>query len=221
MSSSPRALEGSDFAATQKRTYQFLSVPRSGLPVLVLTIACLLVAAWLLRSIQDDAFISFRYAANLVEGNGLVWNAGEYVEGYANFLRKLYVALLLSIGVDPILGSQITGVILFGCTLYLTYALARNSELDESYSLAAMVITGTNFTVLAYATGGLETQSVATLVILQTVLAVRYTSTGRQLYLWGWSIASGLALMSRLDTALLLLPVGLSLLYQIIFHNKS
>jgi hypothetical protein len=84
-----------------------------------------------------------------------------------------------------------------------------------------MVITGTNFTVLAYATGGLETQSVATLIVLQTLLAVRYSSTGRQLYLWTWSIASGLALMSRLDTALLLLPVGLFLLYQIIYHNKS
>ena len=32
----------------------------------------------------DDAFISFRYARNLVEGHGLVYNPGERVEGYTN-----------------------------------------------------------------------------------------------------------------------------------------
>ena len=30
----------------------------------------------------DDAMISMRYAWNLSHGNGLVWNPGEYVEGY-------------------------------------------------------------------------------------------------------------------------------------------
>ena len=30
----------------------------------------------------DDAFISFRYARNLVDGLGLVFNAGERVEGF-------------------------------------------------------------------------------------------------------------------------------------------
>jgi len=30
--------------------------------------------------IVDDAFISYRYSLNLVRGNGLVFNPGEYVE---------------------------------------------------------------------------------------------------------------------------------------------
>ncbi|MBU1880572.1 hypothetical protein KKA08_00960, partial [bacterium] len=30
----------------------------------------------------DDAMISMRYAHNLANGDGLVWNAGEYIEGY-------------------------------------------------------------------------------------------------------------------------------------------
>ena len=34
---------------------------------------------------EDDAFISFRYARNLVDGQGLVFNPGEKVEGYSNF----------------------------------------------------------------------------------------------------------------------------------------
>src|SRR5690606_452754 len=39
-----------------------------------------------LRWVCDDAFISFRYAQNLIDGHGLVFNAGERVEGYTNFL---------------------------------------------------------------------------------------------------------------------------------------
>ena len=47
------------------------------------------VAAWWVRSVQDDAFISFRYAKNLANGSGLVFNSGERVEGYTNFLWTL------------------------------------------------------------------------------------------------------------------------------------
>ena len=32
----------------------------------------------------DDAMISMRYAWNLSHGSGLVWNPGEYVEGYTS-----------------------------------------------------------------------------------------------------------------------------------------
>jgi hypothetical protein len=34
----------------------------------------------------EDAYISFRYARNFVQGHGLVFNPGERVEGYTNFL---------------------------------------------------------------------------------------------------------------------------------------
>ena len=47
--------------------------------------------AW---SLCNDAFISFRYARNLLEGHGLVFNPGEYVEGYSNFLWVLELAAL-------------------------------------------------------------------------------------------------------------------------------
>jgi arabinofuranosyltransferase len=40
----------------------------------------------------DDAFISFRYAKNLTGGHGLVFNPGERVEGYTNFLYVLILA---------------------------------------------------------------------------------------------------------------------------------
>ena len=54
------------------------------------------------RFLLDDAFISFRYARNLLEGNGLVWNPGERVEGYSNFLWVLELAAIwAATGVPP------------------------------------------------------------------------------------------------------------------------
>ena len=50
---------------------------------------------------QDDAFISFRYAQNLVEGHGLVYNIGERVEGYTNFLWTILFAPFIGAGLDP------------------------------------------------------------------------------------------------------------------------
>ena len=64
-----------------------------------------------LAGVAEDAFISFRFARNLVEGYGLVWNPGEPpVEGYTNFLWLMLAALLLRLGLDPVIGSQVWGV---------------------------------------------------------------------------------------------------------------
>ena len=55
----------------------------------------LAVLAWLAGGswhLNEDAFISFRYARNLLEGHGLVFNPGERVEGYTNFLWTLELA---------------------------------------------------------------------------------------------------------------------------------
>ena len=41
----------------------------------------------------DDSMISMRYGWNLAYGLGLVWNAGEYVDGYTNPLTTLSMAL--------------------------------------------------------------------------------------------------------------------------------
>ncbi len=58
--------------------------------------------AFLSRFLNDDAFISFRYARNLLEGRGLTWNPGEYVEGYTNFLWVLELAAIwAAAGVPP------------------------------------------------------------------------------------------------------------------------
>jgi hypothetical protein len=48
--------------------------------------------------IIDDAYISYRYARNLLLGHGLVFNAGERVEGITNLLWTLLMTAGLQLG---------------------------------------------------------------------------------------------------------------------------
>jgi hypothetical protein len=48
--------------------------------------------------LDDDMMVSMRYGRNLAEGHGLVWNDGERVEGYTNFLWTLIMALVHTLG---------------------------------------------------------------------------------------------------------------------------
>jgi hypothetical protein len=82
----------------------------------VLIAAALFVAcsAVMMPFVPDDAFISFRYAENLTDGHGLVFNDNEQpIEGYSNFLWVLVCALVYKLGFDLAAAMPWVGV-LFG-----------------------------------------------------------------------------------------------------------
>lgn len=59
------------------------------------------------HNLTDDAYISLQYAKNWASGNGLVFNPGERVEGYTNFLWVVLLVPLWSLsGHDPALMSR-------------------------------------------------------------------------------------------------------------------
>ena len=57
------------------------------------TLAVSFLHQLMFATLADDAFISFRYSQHLAEGHGLVFNVGEKVEGYSNFLWVVLVAI--------------------------------------------------------------------------------------------------------------------------------
>jgi hypothetical protein len=59
---------------------------------------------------SDDSQISLRYAQRLLQGKGLTWTDGEYVEGYSNLLWVLMTAGLGLFGMDLILATRVLGV---------------------------------------------------------------------------------------------------------------
>ncbi len=60
--------------------------------------------------VKDDAWISFRYAYNLVHGEGMVFNPGERIEGYTNFLWTVLLAPLMVTGLDPLPYAALLGI---------------------------------------------------------------------------------------------------------------
>jgi arabinofuranosyltransferase len=189
-------------------------------PLLSVLILTLLLAVYN-RFIQDDAFISFRYAKNLAAGNGLVFNIGERVEGYTNFLWTLLMAPAFLVKADPVYFSWTLGLILFPGSIYLTYRIGTALSRKKTVGLLAALLTGTNYTYSSYATGGLETQaqSFAFLAITFLLIKIREQATFTRLFLF--SISTAATFLIRMDSAILIAPAFLVLLITLVKSEKD
>lgn len=131
---------------------------------------------------NDDAYISLVYARNLIEGKGLVWNAGEYVEGYSNFLFVILIALLAFAGVDMMLASKILGFAGFFGILALLHMYTRwvrpaPRPVRESVCAALCVCMAlSSVPLLTWCFGGLESTLFAFFLTAGVCLCCRILS---------------------------------------------
>jgi arabinofuranosyltransferase len=84
------------------------------------------------RFVIDDAFISFRYARNLVDGHGLVFNPGEKVEGYSNLLYVLLSAVGMKLNAAPLLWGRIWSTLAMGGLLAFLPGIVRLLAPEEN-----------------------------------------------------------------------------------------
>ena len=123
----------------------------------------------------DDAMVSLRYAWNLAHGLGLVWNAGEKVEGISSLSWSLYMSLgaLFLDKSRAVLFVQLTGIpLVLGVAL-----LARrlSSELDDcpfSGLISAAAVLG-YYPLSYWSLMGMETGLLAALCLGALLLALR------------------------------------------------
>lgn len=169
----------------------------------------LLAALWA-RSVQDDAFISFRYSRNLANGDGLVFNAGERVEGYTNFLWTWLMSIPERLGWSTPGVSIVVTIALTLVSVRLALQLARKvlggvAQDSEWLALMATATLVVNMSFLGYATTGLETMLQTTLLLGVAVLLVptrdeaEPSVVGRILA----GILAGAAILTRLDSVVL------------------
>jgi arabinofuranosyltransferase len=149
---------------------------------------------------NDDAFVSFRYAKNLIEGKGLVYNAGENVEGYTNFLWTVIIAGGMLLKIDPVQFSTILGITFFNATLLLFIMLTwRQMKTGQSrffiIPLTAIALC-INRDASVYATSGLETSMIMFLVSL--IFAILTVQTSKRSLLLAGTF-SVIAMMTRAD----------------------
>ncbi|MBM76670.1 MAG: hypothetical protein CMK59_14785 [Proteobacteria bacterium] len=146
---------------------------------------------------QDDAFISFRYAENLVTGKGLVFNEGERVEGISNPLWTLMFAGVIAFGMDPVLWSIVFGLCFFSLAVWGTSRLSSSVgagllpvwlvALDPSFLLESME--------------GLESSMYVALIVWGFVFLLQ--DIERTEYLpWRSLIVFGAAILTRPDAPL-------------------
>ena len=124
--------------------------------------------------LTDDAFISFRYVRNLLEGHGLVFNPGEYVEGYSNFLWVLELAALWGLfGLRPEQAAPWLSVAYTVGTLAVVLWWAARAPGLRHRRLAAWMVMGllcSSATFAAWTSGGgLETRQFTFFVVLAVV----------------------------------------------------
>ena len=139
-------------------------------------LAWLAHVAWFLC---DDAFISFRYARNLLEGHGLVFNPGEYVEGYSNFLWTLELALLWAL--FDLRPEYVAPWLSVACTVAtiatMLWWVVRTPRLQERVLVAWMalglVCSSATFAVWTSG-GGLETRQFTFFIVLGVVSLALY-----------------------------------------------
>lgn len=179
----------------------------SGLIQRLSLVVLFVVAAWFAWAhyfIQDDAYISFRYARNFAEGNGLVWFPALREFGYTNFLFTFGIGLLMWGGVSPETAAALISVPAFFAVIGLTAAIAQQLTGRWLVGWLAGLVLATHYTVSSYATGGMETGLQTALILWTFYLALRFEQE-RQLTLAVWTgISATLALLCRLDSALLL-----------------
>jgi len=169
------------------------------LVVLLALVAAFVFFAWRSDFVSDDAFISFRYARNLVDGNGLTFNPGERVEGFSNLLFVLLIAGLHAAGLDPVAAGRLIGLaagVLLICVAYrlVLVAAGASARLFAGIAVAALAC---NAYVAVWSRGGLETTLYA-LLILCTALPLAARGCTRRSFFWS-SLAACALTLTRLE----------------------
>jgi hypothetical protein len=139
--------------------------PAIALLAIALLAAVLFMHARFYDYVVDDAYISFNYARNLVEGEGLVFNPGERVEGYTNFLWVMLIALGMKLGLDPV---GLAKTLCFGfavLTMLMVYSHYGRIYLRRSWQrLLPVALIAVSPPVAVWAFGSLETTMFAFLL---------------------------------------------------------
>lgn len=175
----------------------------------IVSILFLLHAFFLCQSqgfgVVDDAYISFRYVDQVLAGNGWVFNVGERVEGYSNFLWILALIPFRALGFPLVESAQ-----LLGCLCGLA-VLLHTARLTERFTGAAWLGVGSALLLsldgsfVRWCVEGLETPLFTLFFILaiHAELDIRQQSRGG-----GWlslpGILLGLATLTRPDGIVLL-----------------
>ncbi|MFI5300376.1 MAG: hypothetical protein ACHREM_19995 [Polyangiales bacterium] len=183
-----------------------------------------------LEFIKDDAYISFRYAHNLVKGRGFVFNPGERLEGFTNFSWTLLLSPFEALGWDLFQVCEVLGSALGLALLWQLGVLSRllqGTRSDFGHWWASLWIAGSSSFVL-WAKSGLE-QPLATLLPVTGAwilwkapdpTAVGAPEKIRRAY-FASGVVLGLGCATRPELHLITALIGLPLLWDLVRRRQT
>jgi hypothetical protein len=185
--------------------------PLRGLLQVLAVAIVLFEGAWKFGSYQDDAFIYFRYAENLVHGQGLVFNPGERVEGFTSPLWMMLLSVTTYLHVSPLLAAGVLGTFSAAATVLLSIDDARRCGPPGAFAALAPIALATWIPLVLWAASGLET------CLFTALLLAAFTSYRAWLGTEGAPSARGgfvpgvllaAALLARPEGALAVITIG-------------
>ncbi|HPQ67922.1 MAG TPA: hypothetical protein PKW95_02260 [bacterium] len=187
-------------------------VTRWALPLLIVGLG--IAFAHLKTAMYDDAYYSFRCAHNLIAGNGLVYNIGERLEVYTNFLWTIWLALWMRLtGFNAPFVSIVFTLACFLGNLLIVYRLglllSATNKIVHYWPLAALLLAGQN-SFASFASTGLETMAGSLLVNVGLLFLLTAADT-RRAFLAGFFFI--LATLNRLDHSLFYVAGAFALLW--------
>jgi len=127
----------------------------------------------------DDSFITFRFAENLASGNGIVFNAGDPVEGYSNPLWMFLLAIVSKLGINIIIASKTIGFLCWIFTIWTADRILMQTTRKPVFRFSLAILLATQPALALYAVSGMETLLYTSILILYTKLAYEYFQNTR------------------------------------------
>lgn len=169
----------------------------------------------------DDAMISMRYAWNFSHGLGLVWNQGEYIQGYTNLLMTLIMsfATLVFDKSTAALFIQILGVGFMLAIAFVTLKISdhifQHDNQRQSFVRVLSFLGAVSYYPLVYwSLMGMETGLLTLLLLLGILSALNYTRSNHLSHLFEISVFFGLAYMTRNDSVIFAVLVWAYILWE-------
>ena len=176
-------------------------------------------------SLFDDAMISMRYAWNFSHGYGLVWNPGELVEGYTNFLMTMVmsIATFFFNEQNAVLAVQIFGALTVVGIVWQARELYRQTagkDLDPMLYNLFPILLLLYYPLSYWPLMGMETGLVTFFNLLAVNMVIRFELEGKGSRLTLSAFFASLAYLARPDAGLIILPIGLYLVTRKINWKK-
>ncbi len=119
----------------------------------------MLVGVYLNYTLNDDAYISLRYAKNFARGHGLVFNVGEKVEGYTSFLWVFLLGIHNKLGIEIVPLTKFLGIGFAFATIIMTYNIICFLYKEEDIKIVGsnyLILFAVNVNFIYWAFSGME-----------------------------------------------------------------